>query len=108
MTGGDRSDPPTSDSGEDAEDLRDLARDWITLWQSELSALAVDREAQEAWHLLLSLWAGTAAGMINALPRGGPDDPAGSGARRGGHAARAAAAPRPAAAAAAPDPRDAE
>ena len=25
-----------------------LARDWITIWQSELAALAVDREVQEA------------------------------------------------------------
>jgi hypothetical protein len=32
-----------------------LARDWITLWQSELAATAVDREAQETWRFMLSL-----------------------------------------------------
>ena len=58
MTAGDRSDPPPSDPAGEA--LQELARDWITLWQSELAALAVDREAQETWHVLLSLWAGAA------------------------------------------------
>lgn len=33
---------------EDAEVER-LAEDWITLWQSEIAALAADREAAEAW-----------------------------------------------------------
>ncbi len=60
MTPGDRSDPPPGDPA--GEDLQGLARDWITLWQSELAALAVDREAQETWHVLLSLWAGAAGG----------------------------------------------
>ena len=61
------------------EDLHALARDWITLWQSELAALAVDREAQETWHALLSLWAGAAGAMIAGLPRGCADEPAGHG-----------------------------
>jgi hypothetical protein len=81
-----------------AADLHELARDWITLWQSELAALAVDREAQESWQALLGLWAGAAAAMLQALPRAGHD------ASRPG----AAVAPRPAPAAAAPDARDAE
>ena len=41
--------------------LHELARDWITLWQSELAALAADREAQETWQALVALWAGAAA-----------------------------------------------
>ena len=51
-----------------APDLRKLAQDWITLWQSELAALAVDREAQETWHAMLALWAGAAAAMLQAMP----------------------------------------
>jgi uncharacterized protein YceH (UPF0502 family) len=102
MTAGDRSDPPPGDAA--GADLHDLARDWITLWQSELAALAVDREAQETWHVLLSLWAGAAGNMINGLSRGLADEPAGHGRR----AAGPAAAPRSAPVAAAPDPRDAE
>ncbi|CAH2600301.1 conserved protein of unknown function [Rhodovastum atsumiense] len=101
MTGGDRSGPPQPDGA--GEDLRDLARDWITLWQSELAALAVDRELQETWHVVLALWAGAAGAMLQGLPRGMPDDGHGP-----GNGAGAAAAPRPAPAAHAPDARDAE
>jgi uncharacterized protein YceH (UPF0502 family) len=85
----------------DGEDLHDLARDWITLWQSELAALAADREAQETWRVLLSMWAGAAGALLRAMPREGANDGAGG-------SARPAAAPRPAAPAAAPDARDAE
>ncbi len=82
-------------------DLHGLARDWITLWQSELAAMAVDREAQETWHAMLALWAGAAGAMLTAAPR--------ERARRTAPgSAGAAAAPGAAPAAAAPDPRDAE
>lgn len=30
------------------EEVERLAEDWITLWQSEIAALAADREAAEA------------------------------------------------------------
>src|SRR5271165_2355468 len=90
-------------------DLRALARDWITLWQSELAALAVDREARETWHTMLALWAGAAGAMLTAAPR---ERPAGWGPGWGhryaaGHAGPAAA-PGSAPAATAPDARDAE
>jgi len=85
-------------------DLLELARDWITLWQSELAALAADREAQESWQTLLALWAGTAGTMLAAAPRGWP----GGFGERADRRAGSAAAPGPAPAAAAPDPRDAE
>jgi len=39
-----------------APDLRALARDWITLWQSELAATAADRELAEGWQQLAALW----------------------------------------------------
>src|SRR3974390_3491959 len=54
-----------------APDLRALAQDWITLWQSELSALTVDREAQETWQAMLALWAGAATAMLAAVPPAG-------------------------------------
>jgi ubiquinone biosynthesis protein UbiJ len=93
-----------------APDLEALARDWITLWQSELAALAADREAQEMWQSWLAVWAGMAAAMVRTLPRTADDGTAGGGARHDGHAGggRPAAPARPAPAAAAPDPRDAE
>lgn len=79
---------PATDS---ATDSVTLARDWITLWRSELAAIAEDREVQEHWRALLALWARSAAAMVPA------DDPA-----------RPAAPARPAPAAAASDPRCAE
>ena len=103
-------------------DIEALARDWVTLWQSELAALAADREAQETWQAIVALWAGVAGAMLAAAPRAwpspvhsehpqpgathhsttsGPDEPAD---RRPG----AAATPGAATAAAASDPRDAE
>jgi hypothetical protein len=97
MTEGDRSDPPPEEAA--SEDLHDLARDWITLWQSELAALTVDREAQEAWCVLLSLWAGAAGAVIGGLSRGLADD-----SRRGS----LATAPRSTPAAAASDAGDVE
>jgi hypothetical protein len=88
-----------------APDLQALARDWITLWQSELSAAAADREVRETWQTLAGLWAGVAAAMLQNLPRGLPDAPPATTTETG---AGAAAPARPAPAAAAPDARDAE
>ena len=73
-------------------DLEQLAHDWITICRSELAALATDREAQETWRTLLTLWAGAAKAMLAAMPRG----------------VRERANGRAGAAAAAPDARDAE
>ncbi len=42
---------------------RGLAQDWITLWQSELSALAADPEMRETWQTMMALWAGTMAAI---------------------------------------------
>ena len=83
-------------------DLGSLARDWLTLWQSEFAALAADREALEAWQKLIALWTGAAGSLAAAALDG-----SGAG-RRDRPDGSTAAAPRPAAAAAAPDPRDAE
>jgi len=58
-------------------DLGALARDWITLVQSELAALAADREAAETFQALLGLWAAAAQAMIpETLAQEGRRDPA--------------------------------
>ena len=81
-------------------DPQALARDWITIWQSEFSALATDREMQEGWVRLIELWAQAATTAAALLPGALPHD---STDRRAGPAAPAG----PAAALAAPDARDA-
>ena len=82
-----------------APDPRAVARDWITIWQSELSALATDREMQEAWVRLVALWAQAAERVANLLPAGASGDPPGR--------AVPFAAPRATAPMAASDARDA-
>jgi hypothetical protein len=92
---------------DDAPDLRRLAQDWITLWQSELTAMAADREMQETWQATMGLWAGVATAMLNATigtVRHGSSDRHDRSRQRAGPQPAAGAAP----AAAAPDPRDAE
>jgi hypothetical protein len=84
--------------------LHELARDWITLWQSELAALAADRETQETWQAMVGLWAGAAGAMLNGVPAASAPHPGDGADRRSG----SPAAPGSASAAAAPDPRDAE
>jgi hypothetical protein len=70
-----------------------LAEDWVALWQSELTAMAADRELRESWAAMVGLWASTATMALGALkPR--HDQPAGT--------AFTAQPPRAPAAAAAP------
>jgi hypothetical protein len=87
---------------------RGLAQDWITLWQSELSAMAADPEMRETWQTMMALWAGTMAASLRAMPRDWP--PHGPSGRHDQTArgAGTADAPRATPAAAAPDARDAE
>lgn len=99
-------------SERDVPDPAKLAQDWITLWQSELAALAADPEMREAWQTTASLWARAMTAMLHAMPRQtdgtrhdrGQDDRYDQSGRRAG----TADAPGPPAAAAASDPRDAE
>ena len=79
-------------------DARKVAEDWITIWQSEMTAVAQDRELVEGLTLLVDRWAQAARVTAAFLP--GPSDA--SGGRAG---ARAQAGPP--AADAAPDARDA-
>lgn len=102
-------------TGSDApqDDLAALARDWVTLWQSELAAMARDRELQEGWQTLLALWAGVIGSTIQAMPRQWPSPPVAPAAGQAGRheppgGASPAVPPGAAAAAAASAARDAE
>jgi hypothetical protein len=55
-------DRPTPDEAE----IERLAEDWITLWQSEIAALAADREAAEAWAAMSAAWAAVGAAWLRA------------------------------------------
>jgi len=79
-------------------DPQQVARDWITIWQSEMKAAATDRELLEGFRTLVDQWAQAAQAAASLLP--GAHDAA-----RG--CAGAGAAAGAAAAAAAPDARDA-
>jgi len=82
-----------------APGLQAVARDWITIWQSELTAMASDRELQDAWVRVVANWSAAAELMARLLPNGRHDNAA-------GHArpASAAGSPPPMAP---PDDRDA-
>jgi hypothetical protein len=70
-----------------------FAEDWIGLWQSELTAMAADRELRESITAMLALWASTATGAMSLLE---PHDP--------GRDAKTVEPPRPPAATAASEP----
>ena len=87
-------------------------RDWMTIWQSEIAAMGVDRELQECWARMAEGWteAATRSGMPEQFARmmaarGAPADEASRGARadEASGSARADAATRSATAADAPD-----
>jgi hypothetical protein len=44
-----------------------LAEDWVALWQSELTAMAADRELRESWAAMVALWAGAATSALGAM-----------------------------------------
>jgi hypothetical protein len=87
-------------------DPKAVARDWITIWQSELTASATDPELIEGFIRMVDQWARAAQASAALLP--GPADAAGG--RADGRADGRSWAWPPAgaaAAAAAPDARDA-
>ena len=83
-----------------APNLSAYAQDLITVWQSELSALAVDREMQEGFQRGVALWGMMAQNLAQNLPKGSHYEAP----RRPGPAAP----PRPAPDPAASDARDEE
>ena len=86
---------------DDPGELEALARDWITLWQSEIAALAADPETAETTARLAALWAGAASAMLRPMPGAAPSPP--GAAHDPGSSPGTAAAPGTAPAAAAPD-----
>jgi uncharacterized protein YceH (UPF0502 family) len=74
-----------------------LASDLVAMWQSELTAMAADREVRESWALLLALWAQSANAAAALLPHDAAS-----------RSARATQPARPAPAAAASQPGLAE
>ncbi|WP_237217610.1 hypothetical protein, partial [Falsiroseomonas oryziterrae] len=56
----------TGDKPGPGDELDRLAEDWITLWQTEIAALAADREAAEAWAAAASAWAALGAAWMRA------------------------------------------
>ncbi|WP_211248670.1 hypothetical protein [Acidocella facilis] len=56
-----------------------LAKDFVAVWQSELTAMAADRELRECWAATLALWAqaaGAAAALMPHEPPPGSSRPA--------------------------------
>ncbi len=77
-----------------------MARDWITIWQSELNAAALDRELIEGYMRLVDQWAQAAQAAAKLLPGPAAADDAADGRTRTGAQAR------PTATSDAPDARD--
>jgi len=44
-----------------------LVADWITIWQSEWAAIAVDQEVSEVSQRMAALWAGQAQAAVERL-----------------------------------------
>ena len=84
--------------GGDESGTAALLDDWVTIWRSEMAAMVVDRELQEAAVRMIDAWAAQA--QVAARMAGHAIDAA------SGHAGAGAAAGA-AAAGAAPDGRDA-
>jgi hypothetical protein len=56
-----------------------LAKDLVAMWQSELTAMATDRELGESWTALAALWAQstrTALAVLRREPPAGSPSPA--------------------------------
>lgn len=77
-----------------------LAKDLVALWQSELTAMAADRELREGWAAMVALWAGSANAALQMMPR--PSEVARHDAPSGSARAIEPAGPAPAAAASQP------
>ena len=70
-----------------------LAKDFVAVWQSELTAMAADRELRESWAATLGLWAQAASMAAAMLPHDPP--PRSPGAAQPPRSAPAAAASGP-------------
>jgi hypothetical protein len=82
----------------------DLARDWITLWQSELNAIALDPETLRSWRSTLQVWSNFASWILQMAPKASPKPSDDAETSRPTPERQAG----PASAVAPPDPRDDE
>ncbi|HVY16899.1 MAG TPA: hypothetical protein VHB27_16880 [Rhodopila sp.] len=57
------------EEGPDQASESDLARDWITLWQSELNALAADPEMMRSWRSAVQAWSNVATWFLHIMPK---------------------------------------
>ena len=46
----------------------ELAKNLVAIWQSELTAMAADRELRESWVTMIQLWAQAANTVATLLP----------------------------------------
>lgn len=46
----------------------ELAKNLLAIWQSELTAMAADRELRESWVTMVQLWAQAASAAASLLP----------------------------------------
>jgi hypothetical protein len=56
----------------DPPDMEDLARRYLDLWQSQMSALAADPQVADTLNRLIGLWTANAAGAMPGLWPGAP------------------------------------
>jgi len=98
-------DPKAGPAGAATHAPAETWQDWVTIWQSELNALATDREPQQIWLRLVESWAVRARAAGAFLPACAQSMPGHDGA-----SGRAPAEPsaRAAPSAAAPDAGDSE
>ena len=52
-------------------DPRAFARDWLALWESELSAIGADPTMREMWRCTAVLWSNIVAGIFRSATSGG-------------------------------------
>jgi uncharacterized protein YceH (UPF0502 family) len=71
-----------------------LATDFVALWQSELTAMAADRELRETWTATLALWAQTANAAMAHLRHDQTPGSSGTAQQAGASSANAASESR--------------
>jgi hypothetical protein len=69
---GQKDDQETGPPGRAVPSPADTWQDWVTIWQSELNALATDREMQLGWARMVDMWATHARAAGALLPDGAP------------------------------------
>ena len=95
MTQGDDMPPQTATSVSKSA-ASAMLEDWISIWESELAALAMDREGRELWRTCVSQWATRAREAAAWMDAFDPNKgrPPGAGTQAGTEATPSASDPR--------------